>query len=516
MITNKTRHLLLITFLLSFTLLSQVKERIYFNSKWEKTTKDKASYYRNLPLEEKEDMVLIKDYYISGAIQFIGWAKKNDETMLLNEVKWFYENGNLKTIGYYLYNHITGVYGLNREYKEYHENGTIYKEENYFIGNLNGKANYYNKQGKLIASCVYEYGKPQEGTTNCFSTYKNGKLIGKKIFYKNTEQLAYEEHHDLSKKHKSYKKYYNKDGEVLKGKKIKFYPSKKCGYVTSIKHIKDIFRSYPLPSNEELFFDKNGKVLYRGIYKYGHPFNGSFYSKDSRLSEKKEFELYYIKTYKGGKIQNLKTYLKDSLFTDGNYVNEKPYNGTFHFITYLNNTQCSVLFTLKNGLKEGKESYYNHISDINTNNAIAYFNYKNGKKEGESNIYYNWEDQNYKMFYKNNEPYEGILKDKKRNIIKFKNGKVVVTKKINWYRDYSYYEIYKDEVKIGIEYDFVDNNKNKIDSGVFKNGKPFSGYFFNTKANNVTLDYYKNGLKKAGLSKKLDDVQFEEIIIDDE
>lgn len=65
----KLIRIIFFTFLFSNTLFSQVEKIIYFNLKWEKTTKDKASYYRKLPLKEKEGKVLIKDYYMSGAIQ---------------------------------------------------------------------------------------------------------------------------------------------------------------------------------------------------------------------------------------------------------------------------------------------------------------------------------------------------------------------------------------------------------------------------------------------------------------
>lgn len=505
----------ILTALLSTLSFCQVKKIIYFNSKWQKTTKEKATYYRNLPLEEKEGKVLVRNYYMSGAKQMVGWAYKDDNFFLDGEVKWFYENGNLHKIGYYRLNN-AGTYGLHGTYKEYHENGNIYKEENYFIDKKNGKANYYDEQGKLITSCTYEYGEPYEGKTNCLSTYKEGKLIERKLFYENTEKLAYEEYHDLIDKHNNKEIYYSKSGEILKEKrkkghhlKIKFYPSKKCGYVVGIKHIKNFKMHASHTMGEELFYNRDGEILYKGI---GHRFNGTFYETDNRLSEETEDELYYFITYKEGEIINYKSVLKGSVFTNGDYLNEEPYNGTFLFVGYLNNRQSSIVFTLKNGLKEGKESYYDRISDISIDKTAAHFNYKNGKKEGKSSIYYNLEDENHKMFYKNDEPYEGFVKDENYNILQYKNGTIIKEKKRSSYRDYNYFEVYENKIKTEIEYNFLDNDRKEIEPGILKNGKPFNGYFFNTKLKAIILDYYKNGIKKPNLSKKLNDVEFFEII----
>lgn len=501
--------------LFPLTLLSQTKDRIYFNSKWEETTKEKASYYRELPLEEKSfyyrdedkiDMVFIKDYYISGELQFVGWAEKNNENRLLDEAKWFYKNGNLNKKAYFLYNPIIGFHGLHNKYQEYHENGTIYKDENYDLGRRNGKANYYDTQGKLIANCTYKYGNPYNGTTNCFATYKNGELINKKLFYENSENLAYEEHKDLINKRNSYKKYYRKNGELLKAKKVEFYRSKKCGYVTGIKHISQAPHHSNYHSGNDFYYDKKGK-LHKGVYKNGRYFNGSFYIKDSQLSKEEDY-LYYVKTFKNGEIKNSKTYVKDSLFTNGNYVNGKPYDGTF----LLNGT---VITSLKNGVKEGKEFHYYNIGDFKFNyKPIAYFNYKKGVKEGDSNVYFEWSNQNYKMIYKNDKPYEGILKEGK-NLLEFKNGKNIKTKKRKSYRSYGYYEIYENGLKTRIEYLFLDNNKKEIKSGFLKKGKAYNGYFFNTQSKEILLDYYENGIKNPKLSIKLNNIKHEEIRIID-
>ncbi|WP_165748306.1 toxin-antitoxin system YwqK family antitoxin [Cellulophaga sp. Z1A5H] len=491
---------------------SQVKETIYFNTNWEQTTKDAAAYYRNLPLEEKDNLVLIKDYYISGAPQMIGWARKEDESILVEEVKWFHENGNLKQIAHYFLNSNIAPDGLQYgDYKVYYENGKIYREEHYFMGGLNGISNYYDDNGEIITSCVYENDRPIEGVTNCFTTYKEGKLIERKLLYEDTNQVAYEEYRDISDKRNNSIVYYNKSGEIVREKKIKFYPSKKCGYVLGIKHIKDIFRSYAKPSDEELFFDKSGEILYKGITKYGSPFNGSFFNTDSRLSEESEDELYYIETYKEGKIKNIKTYLKDSIFTEGNFVNEEPHDGTFQFVTYFNNRQASVVSTLKDGLKEGKESYYEEIKDINKNKTLAYFYYKNGKKDGESSIYSNIDRIFYTMVYKDDEPFEGFIKDKNHTVLHYKNGKIVMQKKWMSYKDYTYYEIYKNDVKTGVEYNFLDDDGQEIAPGVFKNGKPYSGFFFNTDIDTITLEYYRAGIRQPKQAKEFREISYQEL-----
>lgn len=115
------------------------------------------------------------------------------------------------------------------------------------------------------------------------------------------------------------------------------------------------------------------------------------------------------------------------------------------------------------------------------------------------------------MVYKKNKPYNGVLK-KNGDILEYKRGKIIKEKKRIFYKDYSYFEIYKNKIKVAIEYDFLDADRKEIESGILKKGKPYNGYFFNKKIKKTTLDYYRKGIKKTNLSKILQDVEVIEII----
>ncbi len=518
---------LLVFILLIFNKMSfsQVKDTVYFNSKWEKTTKNKASFYRNIPLEQKEDLVLIKNYYISGSIQFIGWAKQRDTNIFEGEVKWFYDNGNLSKVANYIVDNVIVNGALDGDYKEYYENGTLKIEEVYLFGSRK-KGRYYDVNGKLIGSCTYKNNDPFEGKTNCFTVYEGGRLLERKLYYEDTKGLAFEGYYRANNKYYKDETYYKKNGEVLKNLKgvgtnlsIKFHSSKKCGYVIGIKLIKEGSK-YLSPADKEYYYNKKGELSAEGINKYGKPFNGTFYDDPFAFyeitSRKIEDESYYLSHYKEGELINIKEFLNEKLFANGDFLNNEPYNGTFVNKKLLNKNSYTAVYTLKNGLKEGKMSYYISIADISIDRTIAFYNYKNGKKEGESSIYDGYDNKHYKMLYKNDMPYEGFLKNEDSNLLQYKNGHVVGERKNAYYKDYHYYEIYKKGIKTSIEYGFLDHENKKIEPGIFRNGKPYSGYFFNTKLKEIVLDYYKAGIKQPNQSKKFKEIIYEETILGSE
>jgi len=181
----KKYHSYLLTgcFLLSFISIyaqETVKDTIWYDANWNKSTKNVASYYRPFP-EKKDNGYWLIDYYLSGAKQMEAHSNAPDSEFFNGTVTWYYENGNvMQTVNY----KDNVLYG---ERKNYHESGPL-------------KSQYsYNKEGKIHGSWVsfHENSKPDEngqydndiktGTWKEF--HKNGKLKGEGK-YKNDKKVG--------------------------------------------------------------------------------------------------------------------------------------------------------------------------------------------------------------------------------------------------------------------------------------------------------------------------------------
>ena len=85
----KKTLLLLLTVICHYC-LSQV-DTIYYDSNWEKTTLEKAMFYR---LAEKGTVLWnVKDFYISGKLQMEGKYSTLDPDIQEGYFKWYYESG---------------------------------------------------------------------------------------------------------------------------------------------------------------------------------------------------------------------------------------------------------------------------------------------------------------------------------------------------------------------------------------------------------------------------------------
>jgi len=160
---------------------------------------------------------------------------------------------------------------LNGKYLQFHENGKLKKESNYSDGYVNGMENIYDKDGNILFACSYENSYPVDGTTNCFNTYKNKELIKKLVFYENTNQLALEEvcptNSCYDQKNQTF---YDRNNsiiqknvlrleELINGKEIVFFDTKKCGYVSGIKSIITYKEAYK--TGEAITYDTKGNVI---------------------------------------------------------------------------------------------------------------------------------------------------------------------------------------------------------------------------------------------------------------
>ncbi len=481
---------ILFFFFIIQTSMAQVKETIYFDTEWEETTKDQAEYYRNLPLEVKGDEVLVKDYYISGKIQMIGWAEKGDEGSFHGEVKWFYKNGNVERISNFRYGNLNGVH------KEFYENGNARMVANYEDNYKEGEVQFFNIDGQLTSTAVYKNDQPFDGTTDCFSTYKNGENIKRALYFENTGQLAYQR---LVVDHIVKETYFDKDGKLLReismdlrlkdqdGFSGSFYPGSSCGFVTSIQHFQNIKKG-KLEGNES-FYHPDGSVLYTGINKEGKPYEGTF------LKFKRGTK--HISTYQAGTLIEKEIQFDDQTIAKGTFVDGQAYEGTFISKAEVHGWACRKFSHLKAGKEEGKQSF----KRLDETEPFAYYYAHNGLKDGENYDYDLEERASYLMIYKKGEPFEGSLLDQNRNILIYQKGKLEKKKVRAKSRDFNFFKIYENDQKVGVEYSFFEIDGETKQKGIYRDNLPYQGYFLNPLFEFPILDYYENGIKKHQYSE---------------
>jgi len=142
------------------------QDTIYFDSKWNKSSKINYSYYRIItPLKSK---YIIEDYFASGQIQMKGISRSKDSIIKDGVFDYFskngiknktvtykdnqkegryllyYPNSTLKESGFYKNDHLSG------KNIQYFENGIVKRECLLKYGMYNGKMTYYNESGIKI------------------------------------------------------------------------------------------------------------------------------------------------------------------------------------------------------------------------------------------------------------------------------------------------------------------------------------------------------------------------------
>lgn len=156
----------LVTMFVGFLITSvSAQETIWLDANWQKTTKEKASFYRPSP-QKKDNGFWIVDYYKNGQIQMEGFSFTNvyNDEQFEGLVKYYFATGTLS----HELNFSNGKLEGNR--KEYYESGELKEHAKYKNGKRDGIFKAYYKNGKIETK-----GK-----------YSNGEKVGVwKTFYKN-------------------------------------------------------------------------------------------------------------------------------------------------------------------------------------------------------------------------------------------------------------------------------------------------------------------------------------------
>ena len=148
-----------------YSSFSIAQDRIYFDSAWAVTTKEKAVFYRET--EQKGNLTLLKDYYKNGTLQMEGLASDTTpgEEIFDGKVTWYYPNGKVQSFTHYKNGRFVG------ESKGYDEDGKIntdlvYDADSDYTGKMYTNKNdkngvYYNsvgdyKKSNLVKTIIYD------------------------------------------------------------------------------------------------------------------------------------------------------------------------------------------------------------------------------------------------------------------------------------------------------------------------------------------------------------------------
>lgn len=556
--TTKIFNIILI--LTSSFSFSQNADRIYYDKDWKETTKENASFYRIKPSKKVDNLFLMEDFYSNKTPQFQGYALQSDENSYVGDIVWYDENGfdtseyqyyNNSAVPVLTYYYPNGKKRKTIEYKKgrkngfsivYHQDGTVLMKGKYLNGkpvegdfeevrnwddyrnNKSEEEAYQEQTDVMVETAPVMVEDYHAGTKKKVIT----KIVKKKIFWIDSKQLAQEIWYDIEydRMHPFKQINYDVTGKVLQtinqndfeeygseisngndyqyytqnkfavsiksktgykqgqkfGEEIKYYPNGKIHELTKYTDGEKV--------GDEIVYNKDETIMKKRLYKNGEPFEGNF---EENFAGRLLINQSYVKGLKEGEaIVKTDT---DSIVAKGIYKNDKPYNGIFVVKT---GEDLHELIHVADFKKNGLQKVFNY--DIN--NPVKTYNAVNDIIDGETIFYDNGEVTG-KLEYKNGLPYEGKLAEAEKAII-YKKG--TIAEEIFYRSTYGR----TDENNILKSKHYTNGKLSKIDDrsftltekiqdsyeGIYKDEKPYSGYFSADLREFNYVDYYENGTKK--------------------
>jgi antitoxin component YwqK of YwqJK toxin-antitoxin module len=168
----------------------------YFDSEWNIIhDSTKATYYRTATYingQPKEETT-VKDYFISGKLQFEGFLSGENPDVPHGFTKWYNESGNLSSTRNYQKGKLHGYY------RTYYESGNINVRISVIDDELEGEyIEYYDLENEPVKSKgIFKNGIPtgeflefyENGRIKKQKTYKKGELNGRKRTYHRNGKL---------------------------------------------------------------------------------------------------------------------------------------------------------------------------------------------------------------------------------------------------------------------------------------------------------------------------------------
>ena len=261
-----------------------------------------------------------------------------------------------------------------------------------------------------------------------------------------------------------------------------------------------------IKNGAEVLYSNDGNLKNKRIYKENEPFQGNFDEKMGELT----VNLNYNNGVKEGEA--IATDEEKQIVAKGIYKDGKPFNGTF--VVELNDRSDDFeLINVENFKKTGLQKVFGYRLD----NLDKTYIIKDEKQNGMTTFY----DEGRvvgSLEYKNDEPYNGTLVNDEKTSV-YKNGKI--TEETFFEDSYNKDRIQKQKIyDNGIlakikDYSFTIAEKpQEFYEGVYRNGKPFSGYF-ETEDNREfkQVDYFEDGIRKFQYSndylKNMDNYRYQ-------
>jgi antitoxin component YwqK of YwqJK toxin-antitoxin module len=530
-------------------------EPLYFDANWKTTTKENASFYRIQPSKKLGNLILVEDFYINKTPQFQGYSFQDNEDNYVGDVLWLDENGfdssfyqfyNFSAVSNLTYYYPSGKKLKTIQYKNgrkdgetilYHEDGSVLMKGKYDGGKpaggdfeevLNWEDYRLNKADN--AADREEPIRMTEGMIIRDETdkTKSRKIIKKKIFWTASKQLAQEIWYDIANGNtEPFKQInYDKSGKILQtinendfekyGREISngvvynYYLQNKFAaavksktnykngqkngeeiqYFPNGKVLKIVKYSDGEEQGDQVEYNSDGSIKAKRIYKNGQPFEGNF---DERFAS----DLFINQNYNNGLIEG-EAIVKDesgNIVAKGIYKDGKPFSGTF--VVKTENEQ-NELISVSGYKKNGIQKIFNYYLD----DPVRTYTVTNDIKNGET-VFYDNREITGKLEYKNDLPYEGTLVEAQKSTI-YKKG--AVTEEIYYRSEYDkkrennilktiYFENGK-RTKIVNQSFLITSNRQDSYVGIYKNDKPYSGYFAADLNEFNYVDYYENGVIK--------------------
>lgn len=194
---------------------SQEKNQ-YFDQNWKPATKDKAKFYRPLPLKKFGTLELVRDYYYATkSLQMQAYILNSDDYNYAGEVYWYNEDG--RRYDYKNYLNKTA----QKKLSYYFDDGKLWKTAEYGDSLKNGKTTEYKPDGSILGEAIYKDGNLISGTIGerfDTSSYNRYNPKTKQAEYVSIPQYVPEDYTQIF-----YYKNSLKDAVISKNRKGKLY-----------------------------------------------------------------------------------------------------------------------------------------------------------------------------------------------------------------------------------------------------------------------------------------------------
>lgn len=550
-------RLLIVALFLGCTIPAYAQDTLYFDQDWNPSTKDHYAYFRPLPLKTLGELSLIRDYHKNGNLQMQGYVRSDNEEYYVGDVYWYDEQGfdkgtrqyfnhsNQKDLTYY---HSDGSTWLAITYNErgkkqqvdtYFSNttvlsGSIDEEQKRLSGSF-PSALYADHRLTMYHSVVSPdergssvppvdvrpqeaidvvHGKEELHTAFAIVTlWQNGNkateiTYGYRSFgyAEKMTQTSWEEDNKLLSKIDFQKNNYQ-DPKLYH--EITYYTQNSfavhtASFVPMYQYARQEKAIFYYPNGnaktEEVYdeggelskitsFHEDGTVDYVSSYQNSRPYDGRF----SISIGLNRFVYHMIDGVEQGEayLQNPES---GEILEQGEYKDGVPYQG----IIYLTNGFAPIhRASYKDGLLHGLQTL---LSNDWHSDIIETYEMRNGKRDGERIIYHEGKPL-YKSLYMDDRLQSGTVSEK-RDILSYEGGQLIERKvRASPYEEiYQLVEKYEKGVPQSVTYSSFTVAEKPQDNyvGLFKNGKPFEGYFaLDTLLDDIQLiDYYENGMRK--------------------